>query len=72
MTVRSVESVRPPASVAVRVTEYALDDAAEPGLSKSASDLNVSSPLLLISNKNASSPLNDQLTVSPALASVTE
>ena len=39
------------------------------GVSKSGADLNVSSPLPFISNKDASSPVSDQLTVSPVSAS---
>ena len=69
-TVRFVESERLPLSIAVTVTEYALDDAADPGVSKSGADLNVSSPLSEISNRDASAPLNDQLTVSTASSSV--
>ena len=45
-------------SVAVTVTEYAFDDAAEPGVSKSGALLNVRTPLAeSISNSAASSPL---------------
>ena len=74
LIVKSVESVRPPASVAVTVTEYVLESSLAPpsGVSKLGADLNVSSPILLISNREASSPVSDQLNVSPASASVTE
>ena len=51
------------------VTEYVFELSVKPprGVSKFGANLNVSSPLLFISNKDASSPVNDQVTVSLAL-----
>ena len=69
--VTSVVSVLLPPSVAVTVTEYAFDDAVDSGVSKSGADLNVSSPVLLISKRSASFPVNSQLTVSPRSSSLT-